>query len=119
MGTFEQLPSFWTDSVASFSDATKQSNERLTGAFSEAFKNANRIQGEMIRFATIRFNKDAAALSRFAECKSPQDVLQVQSQLFAELSADYLQESERVLSLFGEITRESLERFAKDAKRAP
>jgi hypothetical protein len=117
MANSKQLPSFWTDSVASFSDVAKESNQRLTAAFAEAVKNANRIQGEVIRFAAQRFNKDAAALAQFAGCKSPQEVLQVQSQLFAELSADYMQESERVLSLFGEMSRESFERFAADSKR--
>ena len=118
MATSEALPSFWTDSVASFSDVAKQSNERFSIAFSEAVKNSNRLQSEVIRFATERFNKDSAALSRFAQCKTPQDVLQVQSQVFAELSAAYLEESEKVLGLLGEITRESFERFAADAKRA-
>ncbi len=118
MGKSEQLPTFWTDSVSSFSDVAKQSNERMSLAFNEAMKNANRLQSEVIRFAAERFNKDAGAWSRFAECKTPQDVLQVQSQLFADLSADYLRESEKVLTLLGEITRESFERFAADAKRA-
>ena len=118
MAKTEALPSFWNDSVASFSDVAKQSNERISIAFSEAVKNANRLQSEVIRFATDRFNRDSAALSRFAQCKTPQDVLQVQSELFAELSAAYLEESRKVVCLFNEITRDSLERFAADAKRA-
>ena len=99
---------------------SKESFEWMSNAYSEWLHNTNRVQAEVIRFMGDRFSKDVKMMSRFAECRKPEDFLKLQSEIVTELAADYQQEGAKILALFGEASREAWSEFtrAADAKRS-
>ena len=58
----------------------KESFEWMSNAFSEWLGNANRMQAEVIRFMGDRYSKDVKMMTRFAECRKPEDFLKLQSE---------------------------------------
>jgi len=100
--------------------AARDSFDSMTHAYSDWLQNANRVQAEMIRFVGERFSKDVAMMSRFAECRKPEDYLKLQGVLLTELAADYQQEGTRILELFGDASRQAWGGFvrATETKRS-
>jgi hypothetical protein len=91
----------------------RESFETMTRAYSEWLRNANRVQAEMIRFVGERFTKDVSMMSRFADCKKPEDYFKVQGELLTELTADYQQEGARILGLFGDAAQQAMSGFTR------
>jgi hypothetical protein len=85
----------------------------MSNAFSEWLGNANRVQAEMIRFMGDRYSKDLKMMARFAECRKPEEFLKLQSEIAAELAADYQAEGARVLALFGDASKQAWQEFGK------
>ena len=56
----------------------------MSSAFSEWLHNTNRVQAEVIRFMGERFSKDVKMVSRFAECRNPEDFMKMQNQVLSE-----------------------------------
>lgn len=98
----------------------KESFEWMSNAYSEWLHNTNRVQAEMIRFIGDRFSKDVKMMSRFAECRKPEDFLKLQGEIVAEMAADYQQEGTKILALFGDASKEAWGEFtrAADTKRS-
>ena len=101
------------EGMPSFPGFSKESFESMTSAYSEWLRNANRVQAEMIRFMGERFSKDVKMMSRFAQCRKPEDFLQVQGEIVAELAADYQQEGAKLLALFGDASKEAWGEFTR------
>jgi hypothetical protein len=85
----------------------------MSSAFSEWLHNTNRVQAEVIRFMGERFSKDVKMVSRFAECRNPEDFIKMQNQVLSELAADYQQEGSRMLALFGEASKDLWGEFTR------
>ena len=95
--------------------ATRESFESMSNAFSDWVQNANRVQTEMIRFIGDRFSKDLNLLSRLASCKQPEEFLRLQAEAMSEIASDYMQESAKLLALFGDASRSGAEDIARAA----
>ena len=102
LDTLPALPGFGPDSFT-----------WMSNAFSEWLNNSNRVQAEVIRFMGERFSKDVKMLSRFAECRKPEDFLRVQNTLLSELTTDYQQEGARMLALFGDASKDVWGNFTR------
>lgn len=98
------------DGIPGFS---KESFQSLAQAFSEWTNNGNRIQAELARFVSDRFNKDVALISRFAACKDPGEFIALQSEMVTGLTNDYLQEGAKIFALSSEIAKNSLGKLAR------
>ena len=59
---------------------------------------AGRWNGELLRFAQERWNKDLDTLVRLASCGSPAEVFCVQHEAAADFAADYLSEIGRLFA---------------------
>jgi hypothetical protein len=57
------------------------------------------MQAEATEFASARAGKDMAALSEWAQCRTPTDALEMQARYAGEALADYLAESQRMWTL--------------------
>jgi hypothetical protein len=79
--------------------------------------NANRMQAEMIRFIGDRYSKDVKMMARFAECRKPEEFLKLQSELAAELAADYQEQGARLLALFGDASKQAWHEVPRLAKQ--
>lgn len=86
-------------------DAAMASFQTVSAAYANWFKSANRLQAEALRFVTDRLNKDRDLLARFAACKKPEDVVNLQSEAATELVNDYLEEGARWFALLGNTNR--------------
>ena len=86
----QQFPFAMPEGMPAFPGFGKESFEWMSNAFSEWLGNANRMQAEVIRFMGDRYSKDVKMMTRFAECRKPEDFLKLQSELAAELAADRL-----------------------------
>lgn len=98
--------------------AQRESFESMTNAFAGWLQNANRVQSEMIRFIGDRFSKDLSLISRLASCKQPDEFLRLQAEAMSEIASDYMQESAKLLALFGDASRSSIEEVARAAGAA-
>ena len=87
------------------SESTQNSFNAVSRAYSEWLQNANRLQAEMIRFGADRFNKDVSLISRFGQCRQPDEFLKLQSDAMAELAHDYLELGSRIVKLFWDAAR--------------
>jgi len=56
-------------------------------------------------------------MMRFAECRKPEDFLKLQSELAAELAADYQEEGARLLALFGDASKQVWQEIAKPGEQ--
>ncbi|NCT66194.1 MAG: hypothetical protein GXC76_00975 [Rhodanobacteraceae bacterium] len=99
------------------SEAARQSLATMSGAFSTWLQDASRMQGEAVRFLGERFHKDMELIGRLSQCKRPEDVLSLQTQLVGELIADYMNESKTMFSLLGEASKHGLDLVKKSAPR--
>jgi len=97
----------------------KESFEWMSTAFSEWLGNANRMQAEVIRFMGDRYSKDVKMMMRFGECRKPEDFLKLQSELAAELAADYQEEGARLFALFGDASKQALQEITSGGQNAP
>lgn len=99
------------------SEAARQSLETMSGAFSTWLQDTSRMQAEAVRFLGERFNKDMALIGRLSQCRRPEDVRALQTQLVGELVADYMNESKTMFSLLGEASSHGLDLVKKSAPR--
>jgi len=113
MSKQEQNPFRLPDAFGAIPAATKESFESMSKAFSDWLSNANRMQTEMARFISDRFNKDVTMISRFASCKKPEDFLQLQAELVRDLTNDYLQEGAKIFGLFSDAAKEGFGELRK------
>lgn len=100
------------------SESTQTSFAAVTRAYSEWLHGANRLQAEMFRFGADRFNKDVALLSRFGQCREPEEFLKLQSDAMAELAHDYLEQGSRIVKMFGDAAKSATGEFAGNGARA-
>ncbi len=68
-------------------------------AFGKWMRNAARIQEESMRFAHARTQRNVEAATGFAACRTPADLMAMQSQYASEMMSDYLGEGRRVVEL--------------------
>lgn len=115
----QQFPFAMPEGMPTFPGFGKESFEWMSKGFSEWLSNANRMQAELIRFMGDRYSKDVKMMARFAECRKPEDFLKLQTEIAAELTADYQQEGARLLALFGDASKQAWQEFTKagDTKR--
>ena len=66
-----------------------------------------------------RYSKDVKMMARFAECRKPEDFLKLQSEIAAELAADYQEQGARILAMFGDASKQAWQDVTKsgDTKR--
>jgi len=69
------------------------SMQTATEAYLTVWKNASRIQTELLRFMTNRLEKDFAHPMRLINCKKPDDFLEAQMDFANTLFSDYAKES--------------------------
>jgi hypothetical protein len=74
-----------------------------TDAYVAFWKNASRIQAEMLRFMTSRLEKDLAHPVRLMNCKKPDEFIEAQMDFARTFFSDYAKEGQRV----GELLREN------------
>ncbi len=82
----------------------------------------SRIAQESATFMTKRWAQDTALLDKLAACKSPADVLEVQSAFMKTAFADYMQEAETVVRMETEASAAGLDVYegvAKASMEAP
>ena len=91
--------------VEAMNDMARESLDTVSSAFSTWMHNANRLQAESIRFMNDRFTKDLQNLTRISTCRSPEEFVSVQSELYTQLVSDYMEQGARLMSLFGDIGR--------------
>jgi hypothetical protein len=72
------------------------------------FEISSLAQEHATRFMSGRWAKDAAALAELGQCKSPVDALNLQVSYLRGAYADYVNEGQRIVGLFGDIVRETL-----------
>jgi hypothetical protein len=96
----------------SMSGVAQQSFDSMSKAFSGWLTNANRMQAETIRFVNDRFNKDLQVLSRFGNCRKPEDFIALQSELMTELVSDYMAEGARFFALLGDAQKDAVQAAA-------
>ena len=83
-----------------------QSIEAVTNTYRAWVNQANRMQGETMRFVQERFTKELEAAAQLARCKNPIEAFAVQADFAQRMAADYLEESQKLVELTGEIVRE-------------
>jgi hypothetical protein len=115
----QQFPFAMPEGMPAFPGFGKESFEWMSNAFSEWLGNANRMQAEVIRFMGDRYSKDVKMMARFAECRKPEDFLKLQSEVAAELAADYQEQGARILALFGDASKQAWQDVTRsgDTKR--
>jgi len=73
------------------------------GAFADAYgrwiRNAARLQEESMRFTRTRMQRNVEAATGFAACRTPQEMIAMQSQYASEAMRDYMDEGRRVVEL--------------------
>ncbi len=99
-------------------NASRESFESMSNAYSDWLQNANRVQTEMIRFIGDRFSKDLSLISRLASCKQPDEFLRLQAEAVSEIATDYMQEGAKLLAMFGEASRSGAEEVVRAAGAA-
>jgi hypothetical protein len=117
MNKSKQFPFAMPEGMPTLPGLGKESFEWMSTAFSEWLSNANRMQAEVIRFIGDRYSKDVKMMMRFAECRKPEDFLKLQSELAAELTADYQEEGARLLALFGDASKQAWQEIAKPGEK--
>jgi len=113
MSKSKQFPFAMPEGMPAFPGFGKESFEWMSNAFSEWMGNANRMQAEVIRFMGDRYSKDVKMMARFAECRKPEEFLKLQSELAAELAADYQEQGARILALFGDASKQAWHEVTK------
>jgi len=113
MSKSKQFPFAMPQGMPAFPGLGKESFEWMSTAFSEWLGNANRMQAEMIRFMGDRYAKDMKMITRFAGCRKPEDFVKLQSEVAAELAADYQEQGARILALFGDASKQAWQDFTK------
>jgi hypothetical protein len=104
----KQASSSMPEGVEAMSAVAKDSFDSMSRAFSGWLSNANRMQAETIRFVNDRFNKDLQVLSRFGNCRKPEDFIALQSEVMTELVSDYMAEGARFFALLGDAQKEAV-----------
>ena len=78
-------------------------NATSYGAFFDAYgkwlANAARLQEESMRFARARMQRNIEAATGFAACRTPADLMTLQSQYASETMSDYLGEGRKVVDI--------------------
>lgn len=82
--------------------------EAVAETYSSLFGNIVRAQAEFLRLLSDRFGRNAQMFSRFAACRSPVDIAQLQLQLGSGAIADCMAEAQRMLGMFERPTNEEL-----------
>lgn len=86
--------------LAPFSGAA--SGDIATGMLEDFYSawlgNLVRLQSETLRFLAERCSKDVRTLERFAACRSPAEIAQLQLQIGSETAADYLAEARQMVA---------------------
>ena len=77
----------------------RQAFEALFKSYSVWLDNANKLQAEAIRFLSTRLDRDVEVLTKFGNCRKPEDFMNLQSEFTSGLIAEYQQESAKILSL--------------------
>lgn len=94
--------------IGALFDIEQNSLDAVASTYTSLFGNVARAQAEVLRFLSERFVKDTRMLSRFAACKSPADVVELQLELGSGVIADYVAETQRMMGLFEQAASESL-----------
>ena len=103
----DQSNMFFAPNLETLSESAQASFHALSNTYAAWLKNANRMQAEAIRFVSDRFNKDVQMLSRFGNCKKPEDVLRLQSELVTQLMGDYSDECAKWIALLGDAAKDA------------
>lgn len=78
-----------------------------TDACLSMWKNASKIQSEMLRFVNNRMEKDFAHPVRLMNCKKPEEFIEAQFDFANTLFNDYAKESRWIGEMMREIGREA------------
>jgi len=87
--------------LESLSEFGKESASTASVAFSDWFGHYGRMQQEAIHFMRDRLLKDFEALSQFALCKKPEELLQLQAKFVSEMFSDYVAAGGKAIASLG------------------
>lgn len=78
-------------------------NNASFGTFFDAYgkwmRNVTRVQEESMHFARTRMQRNIEAATGFAACRTPSEMMAMQSQYASEMMNDYLGEGRKVVEL--------------------
>jgi hypothetical protein len=111
-GTPMDLRVLWDMNGTSFELAERAYRAWLAGA--------GRIQNEAIGFLNGRFEKNLETARQLSNCKTASDYFEVQAKYADVAMSDYIAQSQKLVQLFGELTKETtqpLEEAADETTR--
>jgi hypothetical protein len=82
-------------------------------SYSTWVQNSGHVQLELIRFMGERIRKDADVMKEFVTCKNPIDAVQLQMQFASKMASDYMEESQKLLSMISRATVDSVGRASR------
>jgi hypothetical protein len=94
--------------VNAMTGAAKESFDNISKAFAGWLHDANNLQAETFHFMSNRFSKDLQMMSRFGACRKPEDFISLQSELVTQLVSDYMEEGAKLMTLFGDMTKNAI-----------
>jgi site-specific recombinase len=103
--------------LQAMSDLATQSLTAMSGALTAWMRDTGKVHAEAVRFLNERFEKDMELLTRFAQCRKPEDIATLQSKALAALVSDYVQESQTMFGLLGALSSHGMEQAQKMAPR--
>lgn len=68
-------------------------------AYGKWMRNAARLQEESMHFARTRMQRNVEAATGFAACKTPSEMMAMQSRYASEMMSDYLGEGHKLVDL--------------------
>ena len=90
------------DDVQDMIEVNRDAVKTAMKSYNAWLNNACQVQTEILSFITKRVREDMEMPGRFAECKSPADVVERQVVFTQKMFADYADESMRILDLMSE-----------------
>ncbi len=95
------------DDVQDMIEVSEDAMSTAMDSYAAWLKNACEVQNELVSFVARRVREDIEMPMRFAECKSPADVLERQVVFTQKMFADYADESMKILDLMSDNTSQS------------
>jgi hypothetical protein len=74
----------------------------LLDAYGGWMRNAVRVQEESMHFARVRMQRNIEAATGFAACRTPSELIAMQSQYASHMMGDYLAEGRKLVGLLKE-----------------
>src|SRR5262245_25574097 len=101
----EQQIENWMRAVGEQTGTDRKEAEFIPGAYEHWFEDMMDVQRQSIELMSQQICKVAAVPVRFAECRNPSDVAEVQAEFVSTMVSDYLDASSRMLTALTDVTK--------------